>query len=112
MPRDKSASHVKINRAIKEEFLEKGYIGAYIRSIGQRAGMTSAALYRHYSSKEEMFSAIVEPLVNDINEWTARHRRSQYELVKNNAGKAELFSELLLIWCARSSYQETMSSCC
>ena len=42
MPRDKSLSHEKVKRAIKEEFLEKGYEDASIRSIGTRAGMTSA----------------------------------------------------------------------
>ena len=63
MPRDKTLSHEKVKKAIKEEFLEKGFEGASIRSIGARAGMTSAGLYRHYSDKEAMFNAMVEPLI-------------------------------------------------
>lgn len=66
MPKDKTMSHVKINEAMKAEFLEKGFADASIRSIGARAGLTSAALYRHYSSKEEMFCAMVEPLIAEI----------------------------------------------
>ena len=37
MPRDKTLSHIKVNKAIKEEFLEKGFENASIRSIGARA---------------------------------------------------------------------------
>ena len=54
MPRDKTLSHEKVNRAIREEFLEKGFEGASVRSIGDRAGMTSAGLYRHYHDKAAM----------------------------------------------------------
>nr|MCR5057357.1 TetR/AcrR family transcriptional regulator [Clostridiales bacterium] len=70
MPRDKSISHGKVNQAIKDEFLEKGYEAASIRSIGARAGMTSAGLYRHYEDKAAMFDAIVSPLVSEIRDWT------------------------------------------
>ena len=70
MPRDKTYSHIKVNEAIKAEFLEKGFEGASIRSIGARAGMTSAGLYRHYKDKEDMFDAMVEPLISDIRKWT------------------------------------------
>ncbi len=93
MPRDKTLSHVKVNKAIKEEFLEKGFEAASIRSIGARAGMTSAGLYRHYADKEAMFDAVVEPLVEEIRHWTARHTQKQYSLVDSQAGKNELFGE-------------------
>ena len=69
MPRDKSLSHIRVNKAIMEEFLEKGYEGASIRSIGARAGMTSAGLYRHYADKEAMFEAMVQPLVDEMKRW-------------------------------------------
>ena len=67
MPRDKTLSHKRVNKAIMEEFLEKGYEAASIRSIGNRAGMTSAGLYRHYADKEAMFGAMVQPLIDEIN---------------------------------------------
>ncbi len=34
MPRDKTESHIKVNIAIREEFMEKGFEGASIRSHG------------------------------------------------------------------------------
>ena len=66
MPRDKSLSHEKVKKAIREEFLEKGYEAASIRSIGARAGMTSAGLYWHYADKEAMYAAVVDPLDAEI----------------------------------------------
>ncbi|MBR2294908.1 MAG: TetR/AcrR family transcriptional regulator [Clostridiales bacterium] len=93
MPRDKSLSHEKVNRAIKEEFLEKGFEDASIRSIGARAGMTSAGLYRHYADKEAMFNTMVEPLIESINTWTENHTSKKYDLLKNEASDEELFGE-------------------
>lgn len=93
MPRDKTLSHIKVKKAIKEEFLEKGFEAASIRSIGARAGMTSAGLYRHYADKEAMFNAMVEPLVAEINEWTRKHREKKYKLLDRNADENDLFGE-------------------
>ena len=93
MPRDKSLSHEKVNKAIKEEFLEKGYEDASIRSIGARAGMTSAGLYRHYADKEAMFNAMVEPLIESIKEWTEKHTSRKYSLIEDGVSGDELFGE-------------------
>ena len=93
MPRDKLLSHEKVNKAIKEEFLEKGYEDASVRSIGARAGMTSAGLYRHYADKEAMFAAMVEPLVRDVTAWTKRHTDRKYDIVDGKNAREELFGE-------------------
>ncbi len=96
MPRDKSLSHEKVKRAIREEFLEKGYDDASIRSIGARAGMTSAGLYRHYPDKESMYLAMVEPLIASIKTWTDRHTAMKFDMVDSGAKKDELFGETFI----------------
>lgn len=93
MPRDKTLSHIKVNKAIKEEFLEKGYEAASIRSIGARAGMTSAGLYRHYADKEAMYAAMVDPLIEDIRTWTRKHTEKKYNLIEKRKDKCDLFDE-------------------
>ena len=93
MPRDKTYSHIKVNEAIKAEFLEKGFEGASIRSIGARAGMTSAGLYRHYKDKEDMFDAMVEPLISDIRKWTEHHISKNHELSSGKVKGDDLFGE-------------------
>lgn len=96
MPRDKSLSHEKVKRAIREEFLEKGYDDASIRSIGARAGMTSAGLYRHYPDKEAMYCAMVEPLISSIKTWTNRHTAMKFNMVDDGAKNEELFGETFI----------------
>ncbi len=93
MPRDKTLSHEKVKKAIKEEFLEKGYEDASIRSIGARAGMTSAGLYRHYADKEAMFNAMVEPLIESIKDWTEKHTSRKYSIIEDGVPGDELFGE-------------------
>ena len=44
-----------------------------MRRIGQRCGLTAAALYRHFDSKEAMFEALVEPAVTDMKKWLEAH---------------------------------------
>ena len=96
MPRDKSLSHIRVNKAIREEFLEKGFEGASVRSIGARAGMTSAGLYRHYRDKEAMFASVVEPLINEIKSWNRNHISKKYALTGNKEDKDAVFGETVI----------------
>ena len=96
MPRDKTLSHIRVNRALKEEFLEKGFKGASVRNIGKKAGMTSAGLYRHYPDKESMFNAVVEPLVFEIRKWTERHIAYKNGLVEGQTESGSLFGETII----------------
>ncbi len=61
MPIDKTANHEKIVSAAKKEFLTYGFTDASMRHIAEEAGMSASGLYKHFASKEEMFSALVEP---------------------------------------------------
>ena len=61
MPIDKTANHEKIIAAAKKEFLKYGFTDASMRRIAASAGMSASGLYKHFTSKEEMFSALVEP---------------------------------------------------
>ena len=92
MPRDKTESHKRVIAAAKAEFLEKGFNNASMRSIGARAGMTSAGLYRHYKNKEDMFSALVQPAVEIINKWNKEHKEYQYRKFESGAERNEIFS--------------------
>ena len=61
MARDKSAHHEKIIAAAREEFMTYGFTDASMRRIAAAAGMSVAGLYKHFTGKEEMFAALVEP---------------------------------------------------
>ncbi|MBR4224006.1 MAG: helix-turn-helix transcriptional regulator [Oscillospiraceae bacterium] len=94
MPRDKTASHIRVDAAIRAEFLEKGFEKASVRSIGQRAGMTSAGLYRHYADKEAMFASIVDPVIAKMDEWMQRHTDRKYPLADKDSDI--LFDETMI----------------
>ncbi len=61
MARDKDFHHGAIIEAATAEFLEYGFKDASMRRIAAAVGMSVAGLYRHFSSKEDMFSALVDP---------------------------------------------------
>lgn len=50
----------------KEEFLHKGYQEASLKGICGKADVTTGALYKRFSSKGDLFSAVVSPAINDF----------------------------------------------
>ena len=56
-----SETLTRIHQAAMEEFLEKGFADASLRQIVKNAGVTTGAFYGYYSSKEALFTALVEP---------------------------------------------------
>ncbi len=52
--------------AAREEFLEKGYEGASLRSIARRAGSSKGAIYVRYPDKAALYAAVVMPVANEL----------------------------------------------
>lgn len=50
----------RIMEAALELFAEKGYLGTSMSDITKQLGITKAALYKHYISKQEILDCIVE----------------------------------------------------
>ncbi|MBQ8162451.1 MAG: TetR/AcrR family transcriptional regulator [Clostridia bacterium] len=73
MPRDKTASHVRILAAARDEFLAHGFEKASMRRIGERCGMTAAGIYRHCTDKADLFNQVAEPAVRRLKEWLDAH---------------------------------------
>ena len=44
----------KIKQAAMEEFSDKGFLGASLRQIVKKAGVTTGAFYGYFSSKEAL----------------------------------------------------------
>ena len=62
--------------AAKEEFLKKGYKMASLAEICGAAGVTTGALYKRYEGKEDLFSALVEDTVREMEERAAAVREA------------------------------------
>ena len=64
----KDEARLAIIEAAKQEFLEKGYKGASMRSIASKAHMTVGNLYRYYKNKEDINLSIVAPTFKEIDQ--------------------------------------------
>ncbi|MDF3337576.1 TetR/AcrR family transcriptional regulator [Mycolicibacterium septicum] len=67
-PKDRKA---QIARASAESFSALGYHGVSMEAIASRVGISAAALYRHYSSKYELFRDAVLNLSQQLVDGTA-----------------------------------------
>jgi len=67
-PKDRKA---QIARASAEAFSVLGYYGVSMEAIANRVGISAAALYRHYSSKYELFRDAVLNLGQQLVDCTA-----------------------------------------
>jgi len=72
MMKNKKETMEKIKQAALEEFYEKGYAKASLRTICSRAGVTTGAMYFSFENKEALFRAILEPLVQSYEDILAR----------------------------------------
>ena len=98
MARDKAGHHERIIAAAWQEFLTYGFADASMRRIASGAGMSAAGLYKHFPSKEDMFSALVEPAFQGLmalyrQEETAEREALEAGIVTEkwqNGGEARL----------------------
>lgn len=58
----------RIRRTALRLFTEHGYERTSLREIADALGFTKAALYYHFRSKEDLLTAVLEPLLTDIEE--------------------------------------------
>ena len=56
----------KILACAREEFLEKGYSDASLRTIAAKADTTTGSIYSRFGGKEGLFSAIVQPAADEF----------------------------------------------
>ena len=73
MPKDKTASHIRVMAAARDEFMEFGFEKASMRRVGERCGLTAAGLYRHCRDKEDLFDQLVAPAIERLKSWMDTH---------------------------------------
>jgi AcrR family transcriptional regulator len=63
----------KILRAAELEFAEKGFDGAGMKALAQRAGVSQSLLHYHFGSKDQLYSDVIRARSTQIN--TGRRAR-------------------------------------
>ncbi|MCR5273381.1 MAG: TetR/AcrR family transcriptional regulator [Lachnospiraceae bacterium] len=79
--------------AAKEEFLEKGYNKASLRSICSKAGVTTGALYFFFENKADLFSAIVDGPIEEIKGLIVEHFRDDMAYLSTLKSKDDIDME-------------------
>ena len=67
----------KIIAAAREEFSEKGYSGASLRKIAEKAGATVGAIQTRYKSKDDLFGCLLKSFLSEIEE-LFQNTKSEY----------------------------------
>lgn len=70
----------RIMETALELFSQSGYLGTSMNDIAKQLGITKAALYKHYTSKQEILDRIVEQM-NEMD----YERAKEYEMPENEA---------------------------
>jgi AcrR family transcriptional regulator len=77
--RSRSDTRARIQQVAVELFTEHGYEGTSLREIAERLGVTKAALYYHFRSKEDIIESLVEDLHQQMDEligWASSQPRT------------------------------------
>ncbi len=96
--RDQSGTRARIQTVALELFTEQGYEATSLREIAERLGVTKAALYYHFKTKEDIIASVVEDRIEAMDElitWA----RSQEDV-------AEMRRELLRRYAAELSHDQ------
>lgn len=75
MPRDKAFTNAKIIQYMTEDFLEYGFEKASLNRVSAKVGITTAGLYKHFDSKEDMFSFLVKDTLDDFHALTVNAKK-------------------------------------
>lgn len=67
-PRNVEATKELLLAAAVDEFADYGLAGARIDRIAERAGANKRLLYVYFGNKEQLFDAVVDQFVNDLND--------------------------------------------
>jgi AcrR family transcriptional regulator len=74
-------THIDILNSAKENFLKNGFERSNLRKICKDAHITTGAFYRHFSDKEAVFIALVEPVINKLKDMYSISEKEYYEIL-------------------------------
>jgi Transcriptional regulator len=67
-PRDSAATRAALLSTAISEFAEKGFAGARVDEIANRAGVNKQLLYHHFGNKDDLYRVVLETVYSEIRE--------------------------------------------
>ena len=96
----------RIVDAAREEFLDKGFEKASIRTITSKAKTAKSNLYNYFRDKDDLFRAVLEPAMNEIR--TGLEMAKQFNLPKETEDY-NLSSQQLVLGVIREFVERRMT---
>lgn len=96
----------RILESARKEFLEAGYEQASLKQICEMAGVTTGALYKRYSGKEELFFEVVRETVARMEEIASeKSNRDLSKMTDRELNDAWDMKQEYMIWWFRFLYE-------
>lgn len=89
--KDEKQTREKLMYIAKQEFLEKGYIQASLRSICKKAGVTTGALYFFFQGKEDLFGTIIKEPLEKLFDIMQKHYDTELKEINITVNKNRNF---------------------
>ena len=77
-------THETILKNGKELFLKEGFERANLREICRLSGVTTGGFYRHFKDKADLFSALVEPAIQGLQEQYSASEKLCFTVLENS----------------------------
>lgn len=84
------AKRASILKAARGAFLKDGFSRAAVADIARAADVSTATLYKHFTSKEELFAAVTKEAAQAVGDYT--------DAVRPEAGAREVFATLSRVY--------------
>jgi AcrR family transcriptional regulator len=81
----------RIIGAALELFTERAFAGTTLRDIAERLSLTKSSMYYHFSSKDALLDAILEPLTRSLDELTAATVAGRAQLTPGDQPGSDAF---------------------
>ena len=66
------------------EFMKHGYLKAELKTICENADITTGAVYKRYKGKEDLFSAVVENVVNELSNFVKSRSDMDFSVLSDD----------------------------
>ena len=78
MRRPRSGTRERIQEVARDLFAQQGVQRTSLQDIADRLGITKAALYYHFASREELVRSILVPLIDEGEQFVTDQENSRY----------------------------------
>ncbi len=79
-PRRKSPKRAAVIEAATEEFLSHGFTGTSMDRIAEAANVSKRTVYDHFPSKDDLFQAIIDEILERVRDMPAHEYSEEKEL--------------------------------